>query len=97
MEPAKTAGSKIWQVAFLSGIAACIVSAILILGTSIFATVLTVSTLFIGILNALLGQASAGAKGENWFVSTTRHALDVGTFLKVATVVVWIGAAGLIG
>jgi len=88
--------NTLWKIAFLSGIAACIVSAIVAFGTSLFTTVLTVSTLFIGILNALLGASPAG-KDENWFVSRARNVLNVSTLLKAATIGVWTTAVAFFG
>lgn len=91
-----TIGKRVWQYAFLSGIATFIVAAVVIFGVSLFSTVLMVSTVIIGILNSLLGSDTSAEGGKNWFIAGLKHSLNVGKFLKFATVVVWLGGAGLI-
>ena len=41
--------NKTWQYAFLTGIAFCIISTVFVFGASLLTTVLTVSTLIIGL------------------------------------------------
>lgn len=91
-----SSGKRVWRYAFLSGIATFIIAAVAIFGVSLFTTVLMVSTVIIGILNSLLGSDTSAADGKNWFISGFKHSLDVGKFLKFATVVVWLAGVGLI-
>src|SRR5215467_10010083 len=96
MTEQRNSGKRVWQYAFLSGIATFIIAAVVIFGVSLFTTVLMVSTVIIGILNSLVGSDTSEASGKNWFVSGLKHSLAVGKFLKFATVVVWLAGAGLI-
>ena len=90
-----TPRKRIWQYAFVLGIVAGIVAAILVFGMSTFTTVLTVFGIVVGLFNAFLGS-SGNASDGNWFLSRIKHTLDVSNFLKVATVVVWLGAIGVV-
>ena len=85
---------RIWQYAFVLGIASSIVAAIVLFGVSTFTTVLTVTGIIVGIFNALLG--SKNSTDGSWFLSRVKHSLDVSGFLKVATIVVWLTTAGLV-
>lgn len=86
---------RIWQYAFVLGIASSIVGAIVVFGLSTFTTVLTITGIIVGVFNALLGSSKNSTDG-NWFLSRVKHSLDVGAFLKVATVVVWLTTVGLV-
>ncbi|MFZ0063527.1 MAG: carboxypeptidase-like regulatory domain-containing protein, partial [Pyrinomonadaceae bacterium] len=76
------------------GLAACIVAAIVVFGMSSFTTILTVSGIIIGLFNAFLGSSRASDDG-NWFLGRIKHTLDVSNFLRIATVVIWITAIGV--
>ncbi len=75
--------------------AACIVAAIVVFGMSSFTTILTVFGIVVGLFNAFLGSSGSANEG-NWFLSRIKHTLDVSNFLRVATVVVWLAAIGVV-
>ena len=90
-----TPRKRIWQYAFVIGMAACIVAAIVVFGMSSFTTILTVFGIVVGLFNAFLGSSGSANEG-NWFLSRIKHTLDVSNFLRVATVVVWLAAIGVV-
>jgi hypothetical protein len=86
---------RIWQYAFVLGIASSIAAAIAVFGLSTFTTALTITGIIVGVFNALLGS-SKKSKDGNWFLSRVKHSLYVSGFLKVATIVVWLTTIGLV-
>lgn len=92
MEPSH---KKIWQVAFLLGIAACMLGAILAYGFSTLAAIISGGTLTLGIINALYGLLNKGDAKDNSLPAKLANPLRVNNFLKVATVGVWIVAIAL--
>jgi hypothetical protein len=87
--------NRIWQYAFVLGIASSIIAAIVVFGLSTFTTVLTITGIIVGVFNAFLGSSKNSSDG-NWFLSRVKHSLTVSGFLKVATIAVWLTTVGLV-
>jgi hypothetical protein len=85
--------TKSWQVAFLIGIIFCIVVSVGVLGSSLFTVAITVSSVIVGILNALLNPTNTPQ--GNWFSSRIREVLNVNKFLKLATIMSWTITVGV--
>jgi hypothetical protein len=91
----ESSGKKVWQAAFLIGIAGCMLGAILAYGFSTLAAIISGATLTIGIINALYGLLNRDDKSNNSLPAKIANTLNVNTFLKVATVGIWITAIAL--
>lgn len=86
---------RTWRYVFLAGVLACIISGFVVLDSTVFASIIALSTLAIGVINSLISPAGQNPKEQNWVVSKLKHGLDVGRFLKTATVLVWLVTIGI--
>ncbi|HEY0080075.1 MAG TPA: carboxypeptidase-like regulatory domain-containing protein [Pyrinomonadaceae bacterium] len=86
---------KGWQYAFLAGVVVCVMTAMVAFGLSLFAAMVGGAMIVISIINGLLSRTTAGASGNNWLLSKLKHSLNVGLFLRTATVAIWIISIGL--
>jgi hypothetical protein len=87
---------KWWQGIFLLGVVVCTVTTAVVLGGTGLATIVAVGSLVVSILNGLLSPN--GIQGnDTWFLATLKRSLNVGGFLKTATVAIWLCIFGLGG
>jgi hypothetical protein len=92
MEPRR---KKIWQSAFLFGIAGCMLGAILAYGFSTLAAIISGATLTLGVINALYGLLNRGDSSNSSVQAKLANTVNVNAFLKLATVAIWLTAIPL--
>jgi hypothetical protein len=76
------------QWTFTVGVVVCIATAAIVLGGTRLATIVAVASLVVTILNGLLSRGSTNGS-EDWLLTTLKRCLNVGAFLKTATVTIW--------
>src|SRR5712692_2444175 len=82
-----------WQYAFLLGLATLIVASVLVFGVSSFTALVGAVAIAAGIINAFAGPANRPDTSGNWLLSTLKAFLNVGKFLKTATILIWLTTA----
>jgi hypothetical protein len=81
---------------FVVGVVVSISTTAVVFGGAVLATIVAVASVLISILNGLLTPASAkGSNGDTWLPATLKRCLNVSSFLKTATVAVWLSILGL--
>src|SRR5260370_3564486 len=84
-----------WQVAFLTGIAGLILSAVLVFGLVLVTGIVTASALIFGAINGLLKPQAGNSNPSNPLLSKLKSILNVSGFLKFATVLIWFATLGV--
>lgn len=83
-----------WQWVFMLGVVVCTVTTAIALGGTVLATIVAVASVVVSILNGLLSPASTKGN-EEWFLAALKRCLNVGGFLKTATVAIWLWTLSL--
>ena len=86
---------KSWQTAFVSGVVACVITAVIVLGQALATAIVSIVSLIITVTNALLNLEPDKGGEPRTFSSFLKNMLYVGPLLKGATLVVWCGVLGL--
>ena len=89
--------AKFWQTAFVTGVVACVITAVLVLGQALATAIVSIVSLIITVINSLLNLAPDNTGEPKTFSSFLKNMLYVGPLLKVATFLVWCGVLGLAG
>jgi hypothetical protein len=86
---------KAWRLGFLFGITAFILSLVANYGFGTTTQVASLISLIVTVLNSIGGPSPTDKK--DWVKARARRLLAITPLLKLATIVVWIVAAGLLG
>ena len=91
----RTLLAKSWQTAFVTGVVACVITAVIVLGQALATAIVSIVSLIITVINALLNLEPDKGGEPRTFSSFLKNMLYVGPLLKGATLVVWCGVLGL--
>lgn len=87
---------RLWQWAFIVGLVACVLTSLFVFGPSLFLGVAGALTLLIALINALVSQPTVSGPKTNWLLSKLKNILNVGKFLKIATVIIYLATSGIL-
>jgi hypothetical protein len=90
-----SSGLKRWQYAFVFGVIILFFSTALVFGPSLLTAVAGAAAVVVGIINGLLSPPASGGPGSNWLLSQLKRFLNVGKFLKAATIFIWLASFGV--